>query len=200
MSLESTKLRRVAKDVPGDIVAAEVVSAVFSERQTAPLQAAVERGPLPISHEPPSSGRRDPTWGFEGHTLYVVHGLHAEFRVTYLPDGAPAPPEILEDEVPVKWGACWLRTTWPTTRPPPRAGGPGSGYNLWPCKYYWLLLVRWGGAMRGTGAQNATPRQTRSGPWRLSRVFFTFTQLLTRLGSPVTVNTSCVGASSAGRP
>ena len=57
-----------------------------------------------ISHEPPSSGRRDPTWGFDGHTLYVVHGLHAEFRVTYLPDGAPCASEILEDEVPVKWG------------------------------------------------------------------------------------------------
>ncbi len=103
VSLESTKLRRVAKDVPGDIVAAEVVS-VHSPNVRPRLYKQRSNVDPSISHEPPSSGKRDPTWGFDGHTLYVVHGLHAEFRVTYLPDGAPCASEILEDEVPVKWG------------------------------------------------------------------------------------------------
>ena len=73
VSLESTKLRRVAKDVPGDIVAAEVVS-VHSPNVKPRLYKQRSNVDPSISHEPPSSGKRDPTWGFDGHTLYVVHG------------------------------------------------------------------------------------------------------------------------------
>jgi hypothetical protein len=101
-TLESKKLKRVSVAVAGDIVEAEVVD-VYSTVRPRLYKQRSNVDPS-ISHEPPSSGTRDPTWGFDGHALYVVNGLCAEFRVTYLPDGAPCASEILEDEVKVEWG------------------------------------------------------------------------------------------------
>ena len=58
--------------------------------------------------------------GFDGHMLYVVPACTpSSASPTCVPDGTES-PEILEDEVPRQMGR-WLRTTWPTTRPPRRS-------------------------------------------------------------------------------